>query len=66
MEYNLDNNVNIEGKGENAAQQQFLLFPQCFWQLSLWRSRKVGIMWVWVNSISPSMNDPEDNKKEQC
>ena len=36
---------NIVGKGENAAYQHFLLFPQCFQKLSLSGSLKVGIVW---------------------
>ena len=32
---------NIGGKGENADNQHFLLFPQCFQKSSL----KLGILW---------------------
>ena len=33
---------NIVGKGENAGNQHFLLFPQCFQKASLLGSLKVG------------------------
>ena len=36
---------NIEGKGENAGSQHFLLFPQCFQKASYIGSLKVGIVW---------------------
>ena len=36
---------NIVGKGENAAYQHFLLFPQHFEKLSVSGSLKVGIVW---------------------
>ena len=36
---------NIVVKGENAGYQHFLLFQQCFLQVSLSRSLKVGIVW---------------------
>ena len=36
---------NISGKEENADYQHFLLFPQCFRQLSFPEVLKVGIMW---------------------
>ena len=35
---------NTEGKEENAADQHFLLFPECFSNPSL-GSLKVGIVW---------------------
>ena len=35
----------IVGKGENAGNQHFLLFLQCFPKLSLLWSLKVGIVW---------------------
>ena len=34
---------NIVGKGENAGDQHFLLFPQCFQKASFSRSLKVGL-----------------------
>ena len=37
------------GKGENAAYQHFLLFPQCFPKLSFLGSLKVRIVWQRVN-----------------
>ena len=40
---------NIVGKGENAAYQHFLLFPQCFQKLSFLEVLKVGIVWWRVN-----------------
>ena len=36
---------NIVGKGENAAFQHFLLFPQCFQKASFSGSLEVGIVW---------------------
>ena len=36
---------NIVGKGENAGNQHFLLFPQCFQKASSLGSLKVGIEW---------------------
>ena len=35
----------IVGKGENAGNQHFLLFPQCFLKLSFPGVSKVGIVW---------------------
>ena len=40
---------NIVGKGENAGNQHFLLFPQCFQKPSLSGPLKVGILWKIVN-----------------
>ena len=36
---------NIVGKGENAGNQHFLLFSQCFEKATSLRSLKVGIVW---------------------
>ena len=36
---------NIVGEGENAGYQHFLLFPQCFQELSFPEVLKVGIVW---------------------
>ena len=36
---------NIVGKGENAGNQHFLLFPQCFQKASILGLLKVGIVW---------------------
>ena len=36
---------NIVGKGENAGNQHFLLFQQCFQKGSPLRTFKVGIVW---------------------
>ena len=36
---------NIVGKGENSGCQHFLLFPQCFQNVSSSRSLKFGIVW---------------------
>ena len=38
----LENNM---GKGENAGNQHFLLFPQCFQKPSSLGSLKVRIVW---------------------
>ena len=45
MIYILDMVENTVGKGENAGNQHFLLFPQCFPKLSSLGSLKVGIVW---------------------
>ena len=45
MNFVLDRVGNIVGKGENAGNQHFLLFPQCFQKLLSWGSIKVRIMW---------------------
>ena len=39
---------NIVGKGENASNQHFLLFLQCFQKASFPVSLKVGIVWYGV------------------
>ena len=36
---------NVVGKGENAGDQHFRLFPQCFEKASFLGSLKVGIGW---------------------
>ena len=36
---------NIVGKGENAGNQHFLLFPQCFQKASSLELLKVRIVW---------------------
>ena len=36
---------NIVAKGENAGNQHFLLFPQCFLKASFLKSLKVGNVW---------------------
>ena len=36
---------NTVGKGKNAGNQHFLLFPHCFQKLSFSRSLKVRIVW---------------------
>ena len=41
----LDRVENTLGKGENAGDQHFLLFPQCFPKPSSLRSLKVVIVW---------------------
>ena len=40
---------NIEGKGENADYQHFLLFPQCFEKASFPDMSKGVIVWEWVS-----------------
>ena len=42
---------NIVGKGENAGYQHFLLFPQCFQNVSFIGLLKVRIAWKRVNSL---------------
>ena len=50
MIFPLDGVENIVGKGENAVNQHFLLFPQCFQKASSIRSLKVGIVWCRVKN----------------
>ena len=45
-----DSVQNIEGKGENAGNQHFLLFPQCFQKASFSDTSKGVIVWEWVKS----------------
>ena len=52
---------NIVGKGENAAYQHFLLFPQCFQKASLLRSFKVRIVWLRVHYINIFCQKPAFN-----
>ena len=37
---------NIVGKGENAGNQHFLLFPQCFQKASYKGSLKAKVVWL--------------------
>ena len=46
LKYGLLKVENIEGKGENAGKQHFLLFPQCFQKASFSGSLKVVIVWI--------------------
>ena len=41
---------NILGKGENAGDQHFLLFPQCFEKASFPDTSKDVIVWEWVKT----------------
>ena len=43
LKFTLERTENIVGKGENAGNQHFLLFPQCFQKFSFPRVLKVGI-----------------------
>ena len=43
---------NIVGKGENAGNQHFLLFLQCFQKATVSGSLKVGIVWFRVNTLT--------------
>ena len=45
MIFLFDRVENTGGKGENAGNQHFLLFPQCFPKPSSLGSLKVGIVW---------------------
>ena len=45
---------NIVGKGENAGNQHFLLFPQCFQKASSLGSLKDGIVWYRVKTMAIS------------
>ena len=46
---------NIVRKGENAGNQHFLLFPQCFPKCFSIRPLKVAIVWEWVDKSFNSM-----------
>ena len=43
---------NIARKGENAGDQHFLLFPQCFQKFTFSVSLKVGIVWDRINKMT--------------
>ena len=45
LKFGLGRVENIVGKGENAGNQHFLLFPQCFQKTSFSGSLKVVIVW---------------------
>ena len=45
FKFGLGREENIEGKGENAGNQHFLLIPRCFQKAFLTGSLKVGIVW---------------------
>ena len=53
---------NIVGKGENAAYQHFLLFPQCFPKRSPLGPLKVGIVWYRVKSVMGWGSDAVQSK----
>ena len=42
---------NILGKGENAGQKHFLLFPKCFQKPPFSGLLKVGIVWLRVKDL---------------
>ena len=42
---------NIVGKGENADNQHFLLFPQCFEKAFLPDTSNGVIVWEWVKTF---------------
>ena len=45
LKFALGQKENIVGTGENAGNQHFLLFPQCFQKASITGSLHVGTMW---------------------
>ena len=45
MEFVFDMGENIVGKGENAGNQHFPFFQQCFQKASSYRSFKLWIVW---------------------
>ena len=45
MKFVLRREENTVGKEENAGNQLFLLFPQCFQKASFSRLLKIGIVW---------------------
>ena len=62
MIYVFDRAENIVGKGE----QHFLLFPQCFLQLSFSRSLKVVIVWKRVNTPAKALTETVVQTKCFC
>ena len=50
MKFALRRVENIVEKGENAGNQHFLLFPQCFQKASFSGSLRVGIVWQRVKN----------------
>ena len=44
IQFIFDRVENIVGKGENAGDQHFLLFPQCFQKVALQWKLKAGLM----------------------
>ena len=53
IKFVLDRVENIVGKGQNASNHHFLLFPQCFQKASSSASLKVRIVWERINSLPP-------------
>ena len=51
-----DSVENIVGKGENAGNQHFLLFPQCFKKTSFTDTSKDVIVWEWVNAFAKNID----------
>ena len=45
MKFGFGRVENMMGKGENAGYKHFLLFPECFQNLYVSGSLKVGILW---------------------
>ena len=43
---------NIEGKGESAPKQEFLLRTQCFQKASFLGSLKLGIVWQRITDVA--------------
>ena len=41
---------NILEKEENAGNQHFLLYPECFQKTSFPEQKKSEILWEWVNT----------------
>ena len=54
---------NIPGKEENAGNQHFLLFPQCFPNCSFVRSSNVVIVWQRFNEFELSKSVQADKSR---
>ena len=54
---------NVVRKGENAGNQHFLLFPQCFQKFTFSGSLKVGIVWYRVNKTNFGLSQIEVNSQ---
>ena len=58
LEFVLEMVENIVGKGENAGNQHFLLFSQCFQKTPVMGSLKVGIVWKRVETYQTNVLYP--------
>ena len=57
---------NIEGKGENAGYQDFLLVSQCFQEQPFTGLLKVRIVWYRVKSIADRFQNGNGSPNRIC